>query len=229
MDNAPDFRRLLCGSLIALILGAILVAVCYWFVDRPVAFFVHDQDFARFVILKWLTYPPPIVQAWTPVVLVCLMIRRAWGPFMHWELTLLAMGISIILADQFKQSLAYVAGRTWPDTWVENNPSLLRDGVSNFNPFHGGEGYKSFPSGHTARTLAAAAVFWIAFPKWRWVAVAACLAVAVGLIGMNYHFVGDVVAGGFIGALVGTYTAYFCGLSASRERQRRESEMTSGR
>ena len=228
MDNAPDFKRLLRGSLVAVLLGTILVALCYWFVDRPVSFFVHDHGFARYTILEWLDYPPPILQAWTPVVLVALMIRRAWGPFMRWELTLIAAGISVILADQFKQSLAIVAGRTWPETWMEDNPSLIRDGVSNFNPLHGGRGYESFPSGHTARTLAAAAVFWIAYPRWRWAAVAASLAVAVGLIGMNYHFVGDVVAGGFIGALVGTYTAYLCGL-ASRERQRPESAIASGR
>jgi hypothetical protein len=36
--------------------------------------------------------------------------------------------------------------------------------------------------------------------------------VATGLIGMDYHFVSDVLAGGFIGATVGTYTAYLGGL-----------------
>ena len=223
MNDAPDFKRLLRRSLVAVLLGTMLIALCYWFVDQPVSYFVHDERFGRrFEFLKWLTYPPPIVQDWFPLVLVLLMIRRAWGPFHRCELTLLAAGIAVIVADQFKQSMALVFGRTWPDTWIDNNPSLIRDGVSNFNPFHGGRGYTSFPSGHTARTLAAAAVVWIAFPWWRWAAVAASLAVAVGLIGMNYHFVGDVVAGGFVGALVGTYTAYCCGLAASRERQRPE-------
>jgi membrane-associated phospholipid phosphatase len=199
--------------LIALFLGSILVALCYWFVDQPVAFFVRDEGINRYSFLKWLTYPPKYFQDWSPAVLVGLMVRRAFGPFHRYELALLAATISVVLADQFKQSLAFVFGRTWPDTWIDNNPSLLRDGVSHFNFFHGGRGYESFPSGHTARTLAAAAVVWIAYPWWRWAALAASLAVAVGLIGMDYHFVGDVVAGGFIGALVGIYTAYLCGLS----------------
>jgi membrane-associated phospholipid phosphatase len=219
VNNAPDFKRLLRGSLVAFLLGAILVAVCYFFVDRPVAFFVRDQGFDGYEFLKWFTYPPAYFQDWSPVVLVGLMVRRAFGPFHRCELALLAATISVVLADQFKQSLAFVFGRTWPDTWIDNNPSLLRDGVSHFNFFHGGRGgrgYQSFPSGHTARTLAAAAVVWIAYPWWRWAAVAASLAVAVGLIGMNYHFVGDVVAGGFIGGLVGTYTAACCGLWPNR-------------
>jgi hypothetical protein len=50
-----------------------------------------------------------------------------------------------------------------------------------------------------------------------WVpAVLAAAAVVVGLIGMNYHFVGDVVAGGFAGAIVGVYVAHGFGLALAR-------------
>jgi hypothetical protein len=59
------------------------------------------------------------------------------------------------------------------------------------------------------RTLAIVSVVWVAYPRGRWACV---LAVATGLIGMNYHFVGDVIGGAFAGAIVGVYTAYACGL-----------------
>ena len=49
---------------------------------------------------------------------------------------------------------------------------------------------------------------WGPFRRWE----LALLAASVGLVGMNYHFVGDVIAGGFIGGIVGTYTGYGCGL-----------------
>ncbi len=217
MDDAQGFRRLLRGSLLALLLGAILVALCFFFVDKPVAFFVHDHHIAGFAVLKWLTYPPPILQAWAPVALAALMVRRAWGPFRRWEKALLAAAISMILADQFRESLSFVFGRTWPDTWIQNNPSLIKNNVYGFHPLEGNIRYGSFPSGHTARTLALAAVVWIAYPKpwWRGAAGAASLAVAVGLLGMNYHFVGDVIAGGVVGAVVGAYTANGCGLLPS--------------
>jgi membrane-associated phospholipid phosphatase len=77
---------------------------------------------------------------------------------------------------------------------------------------HGGVAYRSFPSGHSARTVAALSVVWIAYRKWRWACVLAVVAEAVGLIGMNYHFFGDVVAGGFTGGIVGVYAAHFVGL-----------------
>ena len=68
-------------------------------------------------------------------------------------------------------------GRTWPATWTNNNPSLLRDRVYGFNCFHSGHGYSSFPSGQTA----------------------AVLAVGIVLTGANFHFLSDVIAGGFVG------------------------------
>src|SRR5581483_8807316 len=82
LPNAPldvTFWRLLQRTLAAVVVGASLVALCYFFVDRPVAFFVHDHHLSRDEVLKWLTYPPPIFQAWVPVVLVLLMVRRAWA------------------------------------------------------------------------------------------------------------------------------------------------------
>jgi hypothetical protein len=55
-----------------------------------------------------------------------------------------------------------------------------------------------------------AAVVWVAYPRWRWACAIAAAAVSIGLIGMNYHFVGDVIAGGFVGALIGVYIAHGC-------------------
>jgi len=215
-----EYAKLLRRTLIALCLCAALVAACYFFVDRPVAYFVHDRRSGSDFVLKDLTYPPPVLEGWAPVVLAALMVRRAWGPFRRWEWALLAACVSLVLAEEFRGTVSFVAGRDWPGTWIDDNPSLLKDGAYGFHPFHRGSAYGSFPSGHTARTLAAAAVCWIAYPRWRWACVLASLAVAVGLIGMNYHFVSDVIAGGFLGAFVGTYTAHLCGLAAAPEGPR---------
>jgi membrane-associated phospholipid phosphatase len=212
VQNDPAYRRLLWDTLIGLLLCTAVVALCYFLVDRPVAFAVHDNDVSQFTVLKWLTYPPPVVEAWVPAVLAVLMVRRACWPLRHWERALLAACISLVLAETFRHSLAFVFGRTWPETWVEDNPSLIRDGAYGFHLFRGGVRYASFPSGHTARTLGAAAVFWVACPRWRWACVLASVAVPVGLVGMDYHFVSDVIAGGFVGGVVGVWTASYCGL-----------------
>lgn len=215
MNRDLEFWPLLRQSLLVLVTGGLLIAICYFFVDRPVAFWVRDQGFSRFIVLKWLTYPPPIIQTWAPAVLIGLVIRRAFGPFRRWEQTLFAAMVSLIVAVQFKNTLKYAFGRDWPDTWIDDNPSLFRDDAYGFHPFDGSIVYGSFPSGHTARVLSLVAVYWIAYPRWRWVGVLATAAIVVGLVGMNYHFVGDTIGGGVIGGLVGTYTAHFCRLNAA--------------
>jgi membrane-associated phospholipid phosphatase len=207
VDNSPDYSRLLSRSLLALVIGAGLVVCCYFFVDRPMAWFVYDNGIDRSAELAWLTYPPPWLERFAPLAVTALMVRRAWGPFHRWERVLLASCISLMVTVQFKDTLKFAFGRFWPETWINNNPSLIRDNAYGFHPFHDGPGYGSFPSGHTARAVAVAAVVWIAYPGWRWACVLATVAVVVGLVGKNYHFVGDTIAGGFVGGIVGGYTA----------------------
>jgi membrane-associated phospholipid phosphatase len=51
--------------------------------------------------------------------------------------------------------------------------------------------------------LAVAAVLWMSYPRYRAVYGLACGVMAAALVGLNFHFVGDVIAGGFLGATVG--------------------------
>ena len=213
MTNGPNFEQLNKKTLAVSLLCVVLVLLSYAFVDRPVAHYVHDRRFADFPVLEWMTRLPDILQAWVPVVLVALMLRLAQGPLLRWQRVVVVACLGIILAEQFKDVLAYVFGRYWPQTWIDNNPSLIRDGAYGFHPFHSGKGYRSFPSGHTARTLAVASIIWMTYPKWRWMCVLAATAVGAGLVLMDYHFIGDVVAGGFVGGIIGVYMVTYSGLS----------------
>jgi membrane-associated phospholipid phosphatase len=195
-----------------LLVSALAILACYVFIDRPVALFVSAHKFASHAALKWLTEAPPIVQAWSPALIALLLVRRAFGPFRRWEVAALTACLSMLVADQFREGLGYVFGRYWPETWIDNNPSFIKDGAYGFHPFHSGSAYGSFPSGHMARTLGFVAVLWIAYPRWRWACAAASAAIAAGLLGMNYHFVSDVIAGSFVGGIVGMYAACFAGL-----------------
>ena len=85
----------------------------------------------------------------------------------------------------------------------QNNPSFIHDSVYGFNFFHGGPGYASFPSGHLSLTCAVMSVLWIAYPKFRALYALVVLAVVVGLVGANYHFLSDIIAGGFVGISTG--------------------------
>lgn len=212
----PSYRRLVLRSLVALLVCGALVTACYFFVDKPVAFFVQRHQLPRHEWLKWLTYPPPYCLAGAPLVLVGLAVARAWRPWTRWQRAVCAAALNIIVAEQTRQTVKVFFGRYWPATWIDDNPSLLQNDAYGFHPFHTGSAYASFPSGHTAMTVSLVAILWIAYPRWRWLAVVLTMAVVTGLVGMNYHFVGDTVAGGFLGAILGAHLAHYFGLAGER-------------
>ncbi len=128
-----DYRRLLFCTLVAIAACLAAVLVCYLWIDRPVAFFVYRHHINSIKIFRWLTYLPPEVQNWSPLMLTVLMVRRAWGPFARWQKVLLVACLSLIMADEFRMSLGDVFGRYWPETWSHDNPSLI--GTGTYAPF----------------------------------------------------------------------------------------------
>jgi membrane-associated phospholipid phosphatase len=211
-----DYRSLLNRSLAAIAACALAVIVCYYFVDRPVAFYVARHPILGVEEVRWLTEPPPLVQSWSPLVLVALAVRRAFGPWRTWQAALFLACACLIIADQFRESLGDLCGRYWPETWHDNNPSLINDNAYGFHPFEVGDDTGSFPSGHAARIAAFFSVFWLMLPRGRLAYFVAAVPLLVALVAMNYHFVGDVVAGTTLGALIGTWAVRLSQVSTVR-------------
>lgn len=189
---------------IALPACAVLVVISYVLIDQPVAYFVHDHFGGYRPILDLLSRLPkvigPVVVACTLVLGVRAMMNR---PLPTLATTLVLSGLSLAFSDIVENWLKFAFGRTWPETWVQNNPSLIRDGVHHFNPFHGGPGFASFPSGHMLATCAILSVFWLRLPASRPLCAVMIASVFIGLLGADYHFLSDLIAGGFIGFFVG--------------------------
>ena len=210
-----EYRTLLLRASIATAVCIAAVSICYFWIDRPVAFFVYHHHVNRVSLFRWLTYPPPEVQNWSALVLTILIVRRAWGSFLRWQKTLFVACLSLIVADDFRISLGDVFGRYWPDTWTHDNPSLIGTGTYGFHPFQRGDDIGSFPSGHAARILAFATVWLIAMPRSRTVQVLVIIlgaSMLVSLVAMNYHFVSDVIAGSVLGGIVAMYAAHLARL-----------------
>lgn len=211
-------RQLVARAGIALAIGTVLVLVSYTWIDRPVAFYVHDHHWNKVEAFKRLTDPPPIVQAWAPLALALVAIRRAWGPVPRWQWALFVACASLILADQFRESLGDVCGRYWPETWHHNNPSLIGTGTYGFHPFQAGDDTGSFPSGHSARIAGFFGVWWFAFPRGRVLYALLAVPMLFALIAMDYHFVADVIAGTTLGGMVASFAAWFGGLLPDEPR-----------
>src|SRR2546428_9253843 len=207
-----EYRRLLRCTLFTITLCIVAVLVCYFWIDRPVAFFVYRHHINTIQVFRWLTYPPPEVQNWSALVVTILVLRRAWGPFLRWQKVLLVACVSLIVADDFRILLGDVFGRYWPETWTHDNPSLVGTGTYGFHPFQRGDDIGSFPSGHACRIFGFAGVWMIAVPESRVVTIVLAVPMLLSLVAMNYHFVSDVITGSVLGALIAMYAVHLARL-----------------
>ena len=193
------------GWLLALVLVTLAVVVSYYWLDRPIALFVHSQlPRNSRMLLEPATYiPNPLIWIAT-VTFLALGIRGLTGrQLSKMQTAILLCSFSLIIAETIKSELKFVFSRTWPETWRQNNPSFIHDGVYGFNWFHGGDAYQSFPSGHIAAIGAVASVLWIYYPRLRPIYLIVTLAVLISLVGTNFHFLSDTIAGTFVGSSTG--------------------------
>jgi membrane-associated phospholipid phosphatase len=185
-------------------LGTVIaVAVSYVWLDRPIAYLAHDE-LQGFHLFQKLTLIPEALTPLAVVAFVALGLRGLSGrKLSRFQSVMLLSGLSLAVAVVVKDQLKFAFGRPWPETWVRNNLSFIRDGAYGFHPFHGGSGYASFPSGHMMMTCTVMAVLWICYPGFRPIYALCMAAVAIGLVGANFHFLSDVIAGGFLGISAG--------------------------
>ncbi len=214
--GTESFCILLRRALLALAVCSVLVTLAYLYIDRPAAYFAHEQHLGHVEALHWMTSTAMVLNALASILVVWAVIKLAWAPPTRLDRTLLAASISLIVAVFLEYYLKFLFGRYWPDTWVNNNPSLIHDSAYGFHPFHFGEAYGSFPSGHSARVFAALSVVWIAYPRFWLPGLLICISVMVGLVLLNHHFVSDTIAGAFLGSLTGMYAACFFGVQPPR-------------
>ena len=180
--------------------------VSYVWLDRPIALFAHEH-LHQYDLFAKLTYIPEII---SPVVILAFAAIGLWAlsarALSKLQTVAVLAAASLAVSAGVKDQLKLAFGRTWPETWVRDNPSLIRDGVYGFNPFHGGPGFAAFPSGHTAAICAVMSVLWICYPRYRLLYGICIGAVAIGLVGADFHFIGDVIAGAFLGVSTGWLT-----------------------
>jgi len=198
--------------LLALASCAFLTALAIVFLDRPAATWSYTV-LHRPIVCVWLTYivnPLPWGAAFG-LLSGGAAVGLGWRPGECGK-TGLACCASVAIAITIKEQLKRAFGRTWPETWTDHNPSWISDHAYGFHPFHGGEGWFSFPSGHTTMITAFAAVLWQRVPSLRWLAVTLVLLVVLGLFGADFHWIGDMIAGAFLGTGTAVGVVTFSGL-----------------
>jgi membrane-associated phospholipid phosphatase len=180
---------------VALIL--VLLSVQFW--DLPLA--------------AWIaTYPPYYVRhlknSEIPDLLLAIIIiltALSWAMYLyliHQNIRdrrtqfLRVLGTAMPLTFVAKEILKWIFGRVNTRTWLKH-PDL--DG---FHWFDGSKHFQGFPSGHMLVFTPLFLALWQFFPRYRLYYGIAWFSLAIALIATEYHFLGDVLAGAFIGVVV---------------------------
>jgi len=164
MTINEEYRNLLRRSLIVAGSCILAVIICYFWVDRSVAFFLFT------------TITSTRLKSFTGS-----RIRRRSAELVGSGVGDLdcSAGVGTIFAmakgaarrlyqldrgRRFRISLGDVFGRYWPETWRHDNPSLIGTGTYGFHRFSEATTFGSFPSGHACRIFGFAGVWMMAMP-----------------------------------------------------------------
>ncbi len=185
-------------------ISAVLAVFSYFVLDARIAIFFYHLAMSHVVLRKYESHIPDLL---FPAVLVttvlCWTVLSVWlakGIRNEHTRFMQLCGVSVPLAYAAKAVLQYAFGRADPRLWLAHRQLV------GFHWFHGGAGFTSFPSGHMTVFVAAAAVLWLQYPRFRAVYASGAVLLGTALVATNYHFVSDVVAGAYLGIFV----CYIC-------------------
>ena len=181
---------------VAAVITILVVAVCVVFVDKPIASLSY-RVIGHLIIVQEFAGTPSFFGPLEIVILAIFLLRRiTLYQLAHADAVLVLCEASLLATKLSVSQMKYAFGRTWP---LHGHPSFLIDGAYGFNFFTSGRQFEAFPSGHTASICALASVLWMTYPRFRPLYAAGAAGMAIALVAGDFHFLSDVLAGGFLG------------------------------
>lgn len=178
-----------------------IIILCHFYWDKQIAYAMHNLQLPKYPFMMWINKISTLVRFIVFALLIGLGIKALVRPFTRLQQHLFSLSAACAISLYLKDIFKVLCGRYWPDTWYQNNPSLLQNQSYGFHFWKWDYAYASFPSGHSTIVFCAMTYLWIIAPKWRPLAVLVCIAQMVPLITYNYHFLGDIVSGALLGSM----------------------------
>ena len=190
--------RLPRGFILFAALAAILAIA--FALDRPIARLAASTSAGLVDIFRIVTWfgQGGVVLIPDALILLALLWLRPRLPSLAAPIRRSIQGATVLFAAVAAAGLAndglkLIFARGRPKLWLHGDPTGF------FMAGHGAD-YQSFPSGHTATSVAAAIVLVRLFPRWRVAFIASALLIALSRIVLNAHYASDVAAGAMVGA-----------------------------
>ena len=187
--------------MILFIIVSLFLVVCAQYVDPAVALFIQRTLYSNSVWVRYTSVLPDALLLADAVITICAYtgyrIRVNKHIFDAVTKFYLLLAAAMPVAYGAKCLSKFVFGRVNTRIW------LLQEQVApSFHWFHGGGDFNGFPSGHMVVFTTLLAVLWRIYPRWHILYLLAGTALAMALIATNYHFLGDTVAGSYLGLIV---------------------------
>lgn len=177
--------------------GGLALFSVLW-IDRPVAEFAHAHSPTVSMLQHAARLPDGLlVMAIFAPFAAALLAGSRW-PFRPLTEVATLCGFSVLWTTCTVEFLLKRSfGRSGPGAW-------LNDRIYTLHPFGGRtEPLRDFPSGEAALLAAVLSILWNFYPRWRALYVFVFCAESFLLVLLNWHFVSDTLAGGFVGASIG--------------------------
>jgi len=116
--------------IVSLGLTAVVVAICYVWLDRPIALTLHHYA-RQFDAIRYVLFRVPEVTAPVGALVMLLLAFRVLTrrPLSRLQSVLLLCVLSFFVAEGLKTYLKHAFGRTWPESWMGPHVSFIRDGT----------------------------------------------------------------------------------------------------
>ncbi|MEZ9141244.1 MULTISPECIES: phosphatase PAP2 family protein [unclassified Shewanella] len=193
VQTIPFTRKMVAAYICCGLVTLISIA----FFDRTIAEYMH-VNLQSNLLLQSFSKTPLLLEI-IALIVVLVSFYKHYKHLFHLRRIIILVAI---IATIVRVSAKMVFGRTWPETWTNDNFSWITHGVEEFHPFSLSNSFHSFPSGHALLTFAFASLFWHFAPQYRLLWCSSMVAVLMGQLGQNYHYLGDLLAGALIGTLV---------------------------
>lgn len=185
--------------------------LCERYLDIPLALWVQETLYLNGRWARHTSQLPdllfPLVLGTTVLSLTVYWVRRLRGVRDTFNAFLGALAYTAPVSFLAKTGLKHLFGRINTRVWLRN------PGEYGFHWLHGGEHFEGFPSGHMMVIAALLAACWRYYPRYRLPCLAAMVLLGLALIVTNYHFLSDVIAGGYLALAL---EAALCALLGAR-------------